>query len=125
LGYPPQEVIGTPDDSYDAPVAAAELAQRPKLKARPFVVLIPGRRQYAPPDWLEWQKRVARLSTSSMLVRVETALPGSIQFNAPDLTAEAFRLVVVAARRGAPLPRCAATRLPQNLWGTCLNPTSP
>ena len=124
LGYPPQEVIGLPPDDYHAPGAAAELAKRPNLGTRPYVVLIPGVRQNGPPDMLEWQKQLARLSASSMLVRAEPALAGSIQFNTPDLTAEAFRLVVVAARKGAPLPRCAATRLPK-LYGTCLDATSP
>jgi pimeloyl-ACP methyl ester carboxylesterase len=123
-GHPPQEIIGTPDDSYYAPAAAAELAKRTNLGARPFVVLIPGRGQNGPPDWLEWQKQLARLSGSSMLVRADIADQGAIHWRAPDLTAEAFRLVVVAARRGARLPPCAATRLPKNL-GTCLDPTRP
>jgi pimeloyl-ACP methyl ester carboxylesterase len=123
-GYPPQEIVGTPTDSYYAPGAAAKLAKRPKLGARPFVVLIPGLGHNGPPDWLEWQKQLARLSWSSMLVRADIADQGAIHWRAPDLTAQALRLVVFAARRGTRLPPCAATRLPK-LYGTCLDPTRP
>lgn len=129
LGYPPQEIIGLPPDDYYAPGAAAELGKRPNLRARPFVVLTHGLLDQRPsniePQWLEWQKRLARLSGSSMLVRADIAGQGAIHWRAPDLTAEAFRLVVVAARRGARLPPCAATRLPKTLYGTCLDPTRP
>jgi pimeloyl-ACP methyl ester carboxylesterase len=125
LGYPPQEVIGSPRDSYFAPGAAAELAERPNLGTRPFVVLTPGLASSGPPDLLEWQKQLARLSGSSMLVRADIAGPGAIHWGAPDLTGEAFRLVVAAARTGAGLPSCPATRLPKTLYGTCLDPTRP
>jgi hypothetical protein len=114
-------MIGVREDSYYAGAAAADLAKRPNLGARPFVVLIRGLgHSQPPPDWLKWEKQLAQLSTSSMLVRA-IAHP----LLAPDLTAEAFRLVVVAARRGARLPPCAATRLPKDLLGTCLDPRSP
>jgi pimeloyl-ACP methyl ester carboxylesterase len=128
LGYPPQAVIGTPSDSYYPGRAGAELGKRPNLRARPFVVLTPARLDRSPddlPPLLEWQKQLARLSGSSMLVRADIAGSGAIHWQAPALTAEAFRLVIVAARRGARLPPCAATRLPKNLYGTCLDPTRP
>ena len=125
-GYPPQEVYGTPYESYVIARAGPELAKRPTLGTRPFIVLThgsPGPASGAVPDvddqWLKWQKEVARLSKSSMLVRAEVSVGGTIHITARDLTAEAFRLVVVAARRHAPLPRCAATRLP-SMFGTCL-----
>ncbi len=80
-------------------------------------MLTHGRSDGLPDDfealWTIWQKRVALLSTSSILVRVDFAGHG-IQLEAPDLTAEAFRQVIQAVRAGAPLPACAATPLP--LW---------
>jgi hypothetical protein len=54
--------------------------------------------------WVKWQKQVALLSSSSMLVRADTA-GHAIQSDAPDLTAEAFRLVIAAVRNRAPLPQ--------------------
>jgi hypothetical protein len=71
---------------------------------------------------LKWQKQVALLSRSSILVRAENAGHG-IQIDAPDLTVEAFRRVIAAVRAGTPLPACTATPLPR-LGGTCLDPTS-
>jgi hypothetical protein len=68
-------------------------------------------------------KQLTLLSTSSILVRAEYA-GHAIQFLAPDLTAEAFRLVVAAVRNRAPLPSCSATRLPA-LDGTCVDPKAP
>lgn len=119
LGLPPQAVVGSLSDSYFATGAVRELAKRPNLGKRPFIVLTPGRGSNGPPDMLKWQKQLARLSASSMLVRADLA-PRAIHLHAPELTAEAFRLVVAAVRRGR-LPRCAATRLSKDLWGTCLD----
>jgi hypothetical protein len=73
--------------------------------------------------WQIWQKRLALLSTSSLLVRADHSFH-AIQFDAPDLTAEALRLVIAAARAKRALPACSATRLPQ-LSGTCLDPSKP
>ena len=128
-GQPPIDLIGGPGspDSYYLAAAGAELAAAPDLGARPLVLLTHGNSPPGVPadleaQWLTWQKQVALLSTSSILVRAENAGHG-IQLDAPDLTAAAFRLVVAAVRNGAPLPSCSATRLPA-LHGTCLDPTS-
>jgi pimeloyl-ACP methyl ester carboxylesterase len=128
-GQPPIDLIGGPGfpDSYYLAAADAELAAAPDLGSRPIVVLTHGRSDGIPVDfealWLNWQKRVASLSTSSIPVRVDFA-GHAIQSEAPDLTAEAFRQVIRAVRTGAPLPACAATPLPL-LSGTCLDPSSP
>jgi pimeloyl-ACP methyl ester carboxylesterase len=113
---------GPTPESFDVAAADAELAAGPRLGARPLVVLT----QASPEErWLKWQKRLARLSTSSMLVRADLAHADAPQLSQPDLTAEAFRLVVVAVRRDARLPRCAATPLPKTMFGTCLDPARP
>jgi pimeloyl-ACP methyl ester carboxylesterase len=128
-GQPPIDLLGGPGfpDSYYYAAADAELAAAPDLGSRPFVVLTHGRSDGIPADfealWRNWQKRVALLSTSSILVRVDFAGHG-IQLEAPDLTAEAFRLVITAVRAKKPLPACSETRLP-DLFGTCLDPRSP
>jgi pimeloyl-ACP methyl ester carboxylesterase len=120
LGLPPQAVVGAVSDSYLATGAARELAKRPTLGTRPFIVLVAGRGTRGPPDQLKWQKQLARLSASSMLVRADLAPARAIHIYAAELTGEAFRLVIAAVRRG-PLPRCRATRLSRDLWGTCLD----
>jgi pimeloyl-ACP methyl ester carboxylesterase len=125
LGLPPPDKpplglfppTGLSPEPFDVAAADAQLAAAPGLRARPFVVLTPAIQLES--RWMKWQKRIARLSTSSMLVRANFAGAGEIPLIQPDLTAAAFRLVVVAVRSGARLPRCAATRLP-DLWGTCL-----
>ena len=128
-GQPPVDLIGGLGlpDSYYLAAAGDELAAAPDLGSRPFVLLTHGRAGGIPPDfevlWTRWQKEVARLSTSSILVQAVNAGHG-IQLDAPALTAEAFRQVIVAVRAGASLPDCAATSLPR-LGGTCLDPTSP
>jgi pimeloyl-ACP methyl ester carboxylesterase len=129
-GEHPIDLIGGPGlpDSYYLAAAGAELAASPDLGARPLVLLTHGNGPLGgPPDfealWLKWQKQVARLSTSSILVRAENASHG-IQLDAPTLTAEAFRQVIAAARVGAPLPGCSATPLPR-MGGTCVDPTNP
>ena len=128
-GFPPIDLIGGPGlpDSYYVAAADAELSASPGLESRPLVVLVRGRADGVPEDrmalWLLWQKRVALLSTSSMLVRADDA-GHPIQIERPDLTAEAFRLVIAAVRAQAPLPACAATPLPGK-GGTCLDPSSP
>jgi pimeloyl-ACP methyl ester carboxylesterase len=121
LPFPLVDLVGGPGlpDSFYLAAAAAELAASPDLGARPLVVLTAG---VWPDDWLRWTKQLARLSTSSILVRADTA-GHAIQIDAPDLTAAAFRLVVAAVRNRAPLPPCSATRLPA-LDATCLDPSS-
>ena len=122
---PPPPPPGLPD-AYDYPAAAAELAAAPDLGARPLVVLIAGARG-GPPELeaaaLEATKQIALLSTSSIVVRADGA-GHAIQLEAPDLTAEAFRVVIAAVRAKKPLPACSTTRLPE-LFGACLDPSSP
>ncbi len=129
-GFPPIDLIGGPGlpDSYYLAAADAELSAAPGLGSRPLVVLTHGRgADGVPADrealWSLWQKRVALLSTSSILVRADDA-GHAIQRELPELTAEAFRLVIAAVRTKAPLPACTATALPL-MGGTCLDPSSP
>ena len=124
------DLIGGPggSDSYYLAAARAELAAAPDLGSRPLVLLTHGigPRGASPEDealWLTLQKRIALLSTSSILVRADNA-GYAIQTEALDLTAEAFRQVIAAVRARAPLPACSATPL-TSLGGTCLDPTSP
>jgi pimeloyl-ACP methyl ester carboxylesterase len=127
-GQPPIDLIGGPGlpDSYYVAAADAELLAAPGLGSRPLVVLERGRADGVPEErmalWQLWQKRVALLSTSSILVRADAG--HGIQRELPDLTAEAFRLVIAAIRAKVPLPACAATALP-NRGGTCLDPSGP
>jgi pimeloyl-ACP methyl ester carboxylesterase len=124
-GLPDPDLIEGGGESFYMAAADAELAASPNLGARPLVVLTRGR-GIGPADlealWLKLQKQVARLSTSSILVRADTS-GHAIQYENPDLTAEAFRQVLDSARAGASLPACAATPLPR-LRGTCLDPNS-
>jgi D-alanyl-D-alanine carboxypeptidase len=128
-GGPPIDVIGGPGalESFRLADAGAELAAEPGLGARPFVLLTHGRSEGAPAGlealWAKWQKQLALLSTSSILVRADKA-GHAILIEAPALTVEAFRQVVAAVRAGAPLGACAATPLPR-LGGTCLDPSDP
>jgi hypothetical protein len=73
--------------------------------------------------WLKAQKQVARLSTSSILLRADLSGHG-ISMDQPTLTAEALRQVIAAVRAGRALPACAQTPLPR-LHATCLDPNSP
>jgi pimeloyl-ACP methyl ester carboxylesterase len=110
--------------SYEAfYIAAANnaLAANPTLGSRPLVVLTRGRGEVSADIesiWLQEQIRVARFSTNSLLVRVDNAGHDILGDN-PGIVVEALRLTVVAVREGAPLPDCAATKLP-GLAGTCL-----
>jgi pimeloyl-ACP methyl ester carboxylesterase len=127
-GFAPIDVWGAPgfsDYYYMAPALAA-ISTSPDLGSRPLVLLTHGLVGYFPADseamWLQGQRQVARLSTSSILVRADRATH-SIQFDAPGLTAEAFRQVITAVRANAPLPSCDKTPLPR-LGGTCLDPAA-
>jgi alpha/beta hydrolase fold len=128
LGLPP----GSPDiviigrESFDLGPADVEVAAAPSLGARPLVVVTHGGDPSQDPNeamWVRFQKQVARLSTSSILVRADTS-GHSIASDQPNLTAEAFRQVIAAVRLRGALPVCAATPLPR-LHGTCLDPNSP
>lgn len=129
-GQPPVDLIGGLGlpDSYYLAAAGDELGASADLGTRPLVLLTHGNTPPGAPAgfdalWVKWQKEVARLSTSSILIRADNAGHG-IQLDAPALTAEAFRLVIAAVRARAPLSACAATKLP-GLGGTCIDPASP
>jgi alpha/beta hydrolase fold len=114
-------------EGYYMAAADAEVAASPSLGARPLIVLTHNVK--IPPQdpneavWLKAQKQVARLSTSSILVRADQSGHG-ISMNQPNLTAEAFRQVIAAVRAGRALPACAQTPLPR-FHATCLDPNSP
>jgi pimeloyl-ACP methyl ester carboxylesterase len=108
-------------EAYYIAAANNALAANPTLGSRPLVVLTRGKPELSgdvESYWLRGQVRVARFSTDSLLVRVDNAghdIPG----DNPGIVVQALRLTVVAVRAGAPLPDCAATKLP-GLAGTCL-----
>jgi pimeloyl-ACP methyl ester carboxylesterase len=107
--------------------ADAEVAASPNLGARPLIVLTHGKK-IAPQDpgeaeWLNAQKQVAGLSTSSILVSADQSGHG-IASDQPNLTAEAIRQVIAAVRGGRALAACAETPLPR-FHATCLDPNSP
>jgi pimeloyl-ACP methyl ester carboxylesterase len=105
--------------------ANAEVAASPGLGARPLIVLTHGVKFPEPEETMfqNAQKQVARLSTSSILVRADQSGHG-IASDQPNLTAEAIRQVIAAVRTGAVLPACADTQLPR-FHATCLDPNSP
>ncbi len=125
-GRPDIDLVEGDHESFYMAAADAEVAASPDLGARPLVVLTRGKGD-ATPDlealWLKLEKQVARLSTSSILVRADNSGHAIVTDN-PLLTAEAFRQVIAAVRNGATLPPCAETPLPR-LNGTCLDPNSP
>jgi pimeloyl-ACP methyl ester carboxylesterase len=124
-GRPDIDLVQGDNESFYMAAADAEVAASPDLGARALVVLTRGVPE-SPADLealsLTLQKQVARLSTTSLLVRANNA--GHAIQEAPGLTAEALRQVIAAARARGPLPACAATPLPR-LGGTCLDPASP
>jgi hypothetical protein len=131
FGLPPPiqggDLLDNGAEAYYLAAADAEVAASPSLGARPLIVLTHNVK--LPPQdpleaiWLKEQKQVARLSTSSILVRADLSGHG-ISMSQPNLTAEAFRQVIAAVRAGRALPACAETPLPR-FHATCLDPNSP
>jgi alpha/beta hydrolase fold len=124
--FPPLEGLDLWEGDWDGgeylAAADAEVAASPGLGARPLIVLTHNVNR-APQDpvetgWLNAQKQVARLSTSSILVSADQSGHG-IASDQPNLTAEAIRQVIAAVRAGRVLPACAETPLPR-LHATCL-----
>jgi alpha-beta hydrolase superfamily lysophospholipase len=128
--FPPLEGVDLVDDfdggEYVA-AADAEVAASPGLGARPLIVLTrnvkSGPQNPDEADWLNAQKRVARLSTSSILVSADQS-GHPVATDQPNLSAEAVRQVIVAVRAGRTLPACTETPLPRT-HATCLDPNSP
>jgi alpha/beta hydrolase fold len=124
--WPNGKPTGEPFADSPEPVliqaADDELAAEPNVGSRPLIVLVRGDPDGAFPDqfslWLTLQHEVARLSTSALLVRADNS-GHAIQEEMPDLTAEALRQVVGAARAAAPLLACSSTPLTR-LGGSCL-----
>jgi pimeloyl-ACP methyl ester carboxylesterase len=121
------ELVDDFDGGEYVAAADAEVAASPSLGARPLIVLThnvnSGPQEPFEAEWLKAQKQVARLSTSSILVRANQS-GHPIASNQPNLTAEAIRQVIAAARAGSVLPACAETPLPR-FHATCLDPNSP
>ena len=122
-GKPDEDLVQSPTESVLIKAADDELSASPSLGSRPLVVLVRGQLDGSSPGelllWMHLQDQVARLSTSSLLVRADNA-GHPIQEQASDLTAEALRQVLTAARGGAALPVCATTPIPR-FGGTCLS----
>ena len=131
FGLPPAipggDLLDNGAEGYYMAAADAEVAASPSLGARPLLVLTHGVKD--PPQdpfeamWLKDQKRVARLSTSSILVSADLSGHG-IATSQSNLTAEAFRQVIAAVRAGRALPACAESKL-LRFHATCLDPNSP
>jgi pimeloyl-ACP methyl ester carboxylesterase len=122
-GKPDDDLVESPNESILIKAADDELAASPTLGSRPLVVLVRGRPDGSSTDelqlWFTLQRQVARLSTSSLLVRADNS-GHAIQEQATDLVVEALRQLVTAARTGSPMPACTSTALPR-LGGTCLD----
>jgi len=71
--------------------------------------------------WVAEQKRAARRSTNSLLIRADLDDHG-IPEESPSLVTEALKLALASARTAAHLPQCEdKIRL---LSGTCLGPSA-
>src|SRR5262249_60678983 len=114
VGLPPPiegaDLLENGAEGYYMAAADAEVAGSPSLGARPLIVLthevkVPPRDPFEA-MWLKAQKQVARLSTSSILVRADLSGHG-ISMDQPDLTAEALRLVIAAGPGARAPPACA------------------
>ncbi|MGD0273017.1 MAG: alpha/beta hydrolase [Gaiellaceae bacterium] len=108
-------------ESLDIAAAAARLRTSDKLASRPLVVLEAGDESYLEQAtqrsdlrdyWDPSQQEFARLSTNSLFA-IATGKPHWIQSAAPDLSAEAIRLVVVSVRSKRSLPVCSKSKLPK------------
>jgi hypothetical protein len=131
FGLPPPipggDLLDNGAEAYYMAAADAEVAASPSLAARPLVVVTHAVKD--PPQdpveamWLKDEKRVARLSTSSILVSADLSGHG-IAMSQPNLTAEALREVIAAVRTGRAVPTCAESKL-LHFHATCLDPNRP
>jgi pimeloyl-ACP methyl ester carboxylesterase len=101
--------------------AASSLRASDTLGKKPLIVLEAGDESYLEQVthrsdlrdyWDPRQHELAGISTNS-LFSIVTGKPHWIQKAAPDLSAEAIRLVVASVRSKNALPTCAASRLPK------------
>jgi pimeloyl-ACP methyl ester carboxylesterase len=131
FGLPPPipggDLLDNGAEAYYMAAADVEVAASPSLGARPLIVLTHGVKDPSQGSfeamWLNEEKRVARLSSSSILVSADLSGHGIAQ-SQPNLTAEAFREVIAAVRTGRALPACAESQL-LRFHATCLDPTAP
>ncbi len=100
--------------------ASAQLRRSDRLGSKPLVVVEAGDESYLEQVtgrsdltdyWRPAQQALAQISSNAILVLAEGS-PHWVQSGAPDLSAEAVRLLVTAVRSGHVLPPCARTRLP-------------
>ncbi|MGA9762473.1 MAG: alpha/beta hydrolase [Gaiellaceae bacterium] len=119
--YLGMSVMSGESENLDIAAAAARLRASDKLGKKPLVVLQAGDESYLEeltqkPDFLDYwnpaQQKLARLSRNS-LYALATGQPHWIQSAAPNLSAEAIRLVVGSVRSGKPLPACTKSKLPK------------
>jgi len=114
-------------ESLNVVAASAALRAKDSLSAKPVVVIESGNpvevSAWAPGKsdfyayWDSAQRALAKISSNSIFA-VATSIDHEIPSNAPDLTDEAMRLVVDAARKHAKLPSCADSTLPAK-GGAC------
>jgi pimeloyl-ACP methyl ester carboxylesterase len=114
-------VFAAGGESLNIVAAAARLRASDSLARKPLVVLEAGDESYLEevvqrPDlrdyWDPSQRELARLSTNSLFA-LATGKPHWIQSAAPNLSAEALRLVVASVRNKKRLPVCSGSKLPK------------
>ncbi len=114
------------EESIEIAAAAARLRASDRLGKKPLAVLQAGDDSYLRSAtgqanfldyWHPAQLALARISSNSIFA-VATGSPHWVQSGAPDLSAEAIRLVVSSARSKKALPACEKSKLPR-LGGAC------
>jgi hypothetical protein len=108
-------------EKLDIAAAAARLRASDKLGKKPLIVLEAGDESYLEgitqqSDFLDYwnpsQRKLARISTNSLFA-IATGKPHWIQSAAPNLSAEAIRMVVSSVRDKKRLPTCVKSKLPK------------
>lgn len=122
-------------ESLNVVAASAALRRHDSLGAKPVVVIeadndlmvmqwVHGKSESDfQAYWDSAQRALARISSNSIFA-VATGSTHMIPENAPRLTVEAIRLVLVAARAHKRLPACMSTKLP-GFYGDCNAPQAP
>ncbi|MHB8059360.1 MAG: alpha/beta fold hydrolase [Gaiellaceae bacterium] len=132
--YLGMSVFAAGGEKLNITAAAASLRASDTIGKKPLIVLEAGDESYLEqlthrPDlraeyWNPGQHQLAGISSNSLFA-VATGKPHWIQSAAPNLSAEAVRLVVASLRAKKALPACAASKLPR-LGAACeLEPVSP
>lgn len=114
-------VFASGGERLDIGAAAAQLRTSDSLGSKPLVVLEAGDKSFLQQAvgrddlldyWDPHQRALARISTNSLFA-IATGKPHWIQSAAPNLSAEAIRLVVASVRNKKDLPTCAGSGLPR------------